>query len=154
MTHKSLYPIRMKMERCADEIILRWPIHRLPILLYQRNRHKTTLRNLVPHALYIIISHWKEQHKKQPARPWKCFRPWKRLFYILQQSLFCSLLHLFLVGCKEVREKHFTDHSILSQKKKATIFHSGFVLTSTTAGSTSNKAVRYKAICTTDSPVT
>lgn len=136
----------MKVERCTDEIILCWSIHWLPILLYQIKRHKTTLRNLVPHTLSIIISHWKEQHKKLPMRPWKCFRPWK--------SLSCSLLHLFWVACREMREKHIADHSVLSQKKKATIFHSGLVLTSVTVGSMSNKAVRYNAICTTDSPVT
>lgn len=59
VTHKSLSPIRMKMDRCADKIILHWPIH----WLYQRNRHETTLRNLMPQALHIIISHWKEQHR-------------------------------------------------------------------------------------------
>lgn len=108
MTHQGLCPIRIKKDTCADEIILGWPVHWLPILLYLWKRHKTTL---VSQELGTRISHWKEQYQKQPTRPWKCFRPWR--------SLFCSLLHLFWVACEEMKEKHFTDHSILSPKKES-----------------------------------
>lgn len=143
MTHQGLCHIRIKRERCADETILNWLIHWLPIQPYQWKRHKTTLRNLVPQAR-TGTSHWMEQYQKQPTRPWKYSRPWR--------SLFCSLLHLFWVACGKMREKHFTDHSILSPKEKATIFHFSLALTGRTAGCRSNKGVRYNAICTIHSP--
>lgn len=64
ITHQDLCPIRIKMDRCADEIIFGCLIHWLPILLYQSKRHKTTLRNLVPPALRTRNSHWTEQFQK------------------------------------------------------------------------------------------
>lgn len=56
MTHQGLCPIRAKRDRCADEIILDWLTHWLPIQPHQWKRHKTTLRNLQTGASYRNLS--------------------------------------------------------------------------------------------------